>query len=195
MTSSLLNDEFWSGKYATQQAIWNIGYASPPLTEYIDQLTDKDIRILIPGCGNAYEAAYLLEKGFTHVTLLDISTELVNRLQERFKGQPISIIHGDFFQHQQQYDLILEQTFLSALDPSQRKDYVTRLSELLLPGATLAGVVFNKEFNGGPPFGGNRTIYQELFELKLYIKTMELCYNSIEERKGDELFIILKNII
>lgn len=194
MTSSLLNDEFWSEKYDTQQTYWSIGYASPPLTEYIDQLTDKDKRILIPGCGNAYEAEYLLQKGFTGVTLLDISSTLVNQLQQRFMGQSIRIIHGDFFQHQEHYDLILEQTFLSALHTSQRKDYVDQVYELLKPGATLAGVVFNREFDEGPPFGGNRTAYQELFELKLFIKTMELCYNSIGPRKGEELFIILQNI-
>jgi hypothetical protein len=33
---------------------------------------DKDIAILIPGCGNTYEAAYLLEQGFTNVTVIDI---------------------------------------------------------------------------------------------------------------------------
>jgi hypothetical protein len=42
---------------------WDLGQVSPPLKAYIDQLTDKNLRILIPGCGNSYEAEYLLEKG------------------------------------------------------------------------------------------------------------------------------------
>jgi hypothetical protein len=29
-----------------------------PIKNYIDTLKDKDIAILIPGCGNTYEAAY-----------------------------------------------------------------------------------------------------------------------------------------
>jgi hypothetical protein len=33
---------------------------SLPIKAYIDTLKDKDIAILIPGCGNTYEAAYLL---------------------------------------------------------------------------------------------------------------------------------------
>jgi hypothetical protein len=32
-----------------------------PIKNYIDTLKDKDIAILIPGCGNTYEAAYLLK--------------------------------------------------------------------------------------------------------------------------------------
>ena len=194
MTSSYYNDAFWSEKYATRQTFWNIGYPSPPLITYIDQLEQKDLRILIPGCGNAYEAEYLLHKGFSDITLLDISSEQVNRLQQKFKDQPVRVLQGDFFQHPGQYDLVLEQTFLSSLEPSQRKDYVDQLFNLLIPGGTMAGVLFNRTFETSPPFGGNRKQYQELFELKLFIKTMELCYNSIEERKGSELFVILKNI-
>jgi hypothetical protein len=44
-----------------------------PIKNYIDTLKDKDIAILIPGCGNTYEAAYLLEQGFTNVTVIDIA--------------------------------------------------------------------------------------------------------------------------
>ncbi|MBE7169832.1 MAG: methyltransferase domain-containing protein [Williamsia sp.] len=194
MTSSYYNNQFWSEKYKARQTQWNIGYPSPSLAAYIDQLEQKDLRILIPGCGYAYEAEYLLQRGFTHITLLDISAELVSQLRQKFKDQSVQIIQGDFFQHAEQYDLILEQTFFSSLDPSQRKDYVDRLLNLLVPGGTMAGVLFNKTFEAGPPFGGSRKEYQELFELKLFIKTMELCYNSIEERRGSELFVILKNI-
>ena len=57
----------------SQTAGWDIGYPSTPLKEYIDQLKDKSITILIPGCGNAYEAAYLFERGFKQVTLVDLS--------------------------------------------------------------------------------------------------------------------------
>ena len=194
MTSSHYNDAFWSDKYQSRQTVWNIGYPSPPITAYIDQLEQKDLRILMPGCGRAYEAEYLLQKGFHNIMLLDISSELVHELQQKFIDQPVHILQGDFFQHTGQYDLVLEQTFFCSLDPSQRKDYVDQLYNLLMPGGTMAGVLFNRTFEAGPPFGGSRKEYQELFELKLFIKTMELCYNSIDERRGNELFIILKHI-
>jgi hypothetical protein len=43
---------------------------------------NKDIAILIPGCGNTYEAAYLLEQGFTNVTVIDIAPTLVKILSK-----------------------------------------------------------------------------------------------------------------
>jgi len=50
---------FWSSKYQEGQTGWDMGEVSPPIKAYIDQLTNKDLSILIPGAGNAYEAAYL----------------------------------------------------------------------------------------------------------------------------------------
>jgi hypothetical protein len=45
----------------TKTTGWDLGLVSPQL-KIIDTLKDKDIAILIPGCGNTYEAAYLLEQ-------------------------------------------------------------------------------------------------------------------------------------
>lgn len=188
-----LDDQFWSDRYRHAQTGWDIGYPSTPLKEYIDQLADKSIRILIPGCGNAYEAEYLIQQGFTHLTLLDISVELVNRLKARFKNDHVQIIHEDFFVHRATYDLILEQTFFCALEPSLRIKYVDKSSELLDKGGKLVGVLFNRQFEENPPFGGDTEEYKKLFREKFKIRKMESCYNSIPPRKGTELFIILQN--
>lgn len=191
---SILSDQYWSDRYISGQTGWDTGGPTTPLKEYIDQLTNKDISILIPGCGNAHEAAYLADKGFTNITLIDISAILVKQLKEKFAGANIKIVHGDFFHHTNQYDLILEQTFFCALDPAQRKDYVEKMYTLLKPGGKLAGVLFNKNFEGGPPFGGNADEYRKLFSPLFYIKTMEACYNSIKPRGGTELFIIFEKL-
>ena len=63
--------KFWTDRYKSRQTQWDIGSISTPLKEYIDQLEDKNIKILIPGCGNAYEASYLFENGFNNVFLID----------------------------------------------------------------------------------------------------------------------------
>ena len=56
--------EYWDSRYETHETGWDIGEPSTPLKTYIDQLRDKSISVLIPGAGNAYEAAYLYENGF-----------------------------------------------------------------------------------------------------------------------------------
>ncbi len=187
-----LSGAYWNNRYANNDTGWDMGFVSPPLKQYIDQLADKNIRILIPGCGNSYEAAYLAANGFTNITLIDIAPLLVQQLQEKFKGQPaIKIISGDFFEHEGAYDLILEQTFFCALHSSLRLAYVRQMHALLKQGGKLAGVLFGKEFEEqGPPFGGSAAEYEELFKNYFIIQKAEHCYNSHPKRAGAELFVI-----
>lgn len=69
----ILDQEYWNKQYTSNTTGWDLGKVSPPIKEYIDTLEDKNTSILIPGCGNTYEAEYLLEKGFTNVTVIDIA--------------------------------------------------------------------------------------------------------------------------
>ncbi|MCP9749852.1 methyltransferase domain-containing protein [Ferruginibacter sp. HRS2-29] len=190
----MLDKNYWDTRYSQNDTGWDIGYVSGPIKRYVDGLTDKDLRVLIPGCGNAYEAEYLLQKGFTNVTLIDISPFPVAAVKEKLKdfvGKELDVICGDFFELDEKFDLILEQTFFCALDPSLRENYVNKMAELLNENGRLAGVLFNRDFEGGPPFGGTQGEYEPLFKDKFDIHKMAPCYNSIGPRAGTELFIEL----
>ena len=192
-----LDEKYWDERYKNQATAWDIGDVSTPLKEYIDQLNDKNISILIPGCGNAWEAEYLLKNGFTNVTLIDISPALAEKIRNKlsaYAGSRLKIICADFFKLEQQFDLVLEQTFFCALDPAFREEYIAKMNAILKPGGKLAGVLFNRSFEGGPPFGGNKAEYEKLFLAFFEIRKMETCYNSIEKRKGSEVFFILKKL-
>jgi hypothetical protein len=54
-----LDQDYWDAQYKANTG-WDLGLGLP-IKNYIDTLKDKDIAILIPGCGNTYEAAYLLK--------------------------------------------------------------------------------------------------------------------------------------
>lgn len=188
-----LSANFWNDRYLQKQTGWDIGSVSRPLKEYIDTLTDTSIDILIPGAGNAYEALYLLQKGFTHITLLDIAPDLTRKLAEKYPSEKypgLKIITGDFFLHTGSYDLILEQTFFCAIHPSLRESYVHKMNSLLKGNGKLVGLLFDREFPVSPPFGGKKEAYRQLFQKGLRIQSLESCYNSIPQRADTELFLI-----
>lgn len=192
----------WDERWKNGQTGWDLRTASPPLYEYclqIPQALRPAMRVLIPGCGNGYEARFLLEHGFGNITLLDIAPTAVEIMRQRFEADlngdwsdRLQLVCGDFFEHEGQYDLILEQTFFCAIEPVLRPAYVLKMKGLLAPGGRLAGVLFDREFEGGPPFGGNREEYAALFAPHFTIKTLAPCYNSVAPRTGTEVFVILE---
>lgn len=194
MEQRYLDKSYWDERYNNGESSWDIGYVSPPLKAYIDQLADKNITVLIPGCGNAYEAEYLLQQGFTNITLIDISSVAAEAIKEKFSkyDDKLKVIHGDFFDLQQKFDLILEQTFFCALDPSLRKKYTEKMYDLLRQNGKLVGLLFNRSFDDSPPFGGDKEAYMNLFAPLFDILVMEPAYNSIERRAGTELFMVAR---
>jgi len=185
-----MNQEFWDELYISNDTGWDLGEVSPPIKSYIDDLANKNISILIPGCGNTYEAEYLLQQGFTNITVIDIAPTLVEKLKGKFKSNPnITIVLGDFFEHQGKYNLIIEQTFFCALPPVMREKYVSKMHQLIADTGKLVGLLFNKTFELGPPFGGSKAEYQQLFKDYFDFKIMEACHNSIAPRANTELFV------
>jgi methyl halide transferase len=41
---------YWNNRYLEENTTWDLGQVSPPLKNYIDQLENKAVSILIPGC-------------------------------------------------------------------------------------------------------------------------------------------------
>lgn len=191
MGESIKNPKsFWDQRYQSSNTGWDLGEVSPPLKKVIDELENKNTKILIPGAGNAYEAEYLLKQGFTDVTIVDIAPTLIKNLHQRFSAiDQLSIIEGNFFEHSGQYNLILEQTFFCALDPVLRTNYVKKMHELLLPSGQLTGVLFDRPFPSGPPFGGSKKEYLSLFHSKFSAVSIVPCLNSHTARQGSEVFL------
>ncbi|MEM9526039.1 MAG: methyltransferase domain-containing protein [Bacteroidota bacterium] len=192
------NETYWSDRYAKGRTGWDIGYPSPPLTEYLDQLTDKNLRILIPGAGKAYEAEYAWRQGFTGVHVMDISPTPLAVFQERVPDFPAGqLLHADFFTHAGSYDLILEQTFFCSFPPlpETRQAYARQMHDLLRPGGKLVGLWFDVPLRGDlekRPFGGSRSEYLSYLAPYFTVKTFTTATNSIAPRAGNELFGIFQ---
>lgn len=187
-----LNNSYWEERYKNEETGWDVGQITTPLKEYIDQLEDKSVKILIPGAGNSYEFEYLLNKGFENIVVVDFAQSPLDNIKNRLSNyNPNNLILADFFEHEGDYDLVIEQTFFCALEPSFRKEYVQKMKSLLKPNGKIAGLLFQFPLSEvGPPFGGSKEEYLDLFQNDFAIKTLETAYNSIKPRKGNELFFI-----
>ncbi|KAG6010016.1 hypothetical protein E4U21_000457 [Claviceps maximensis] len=140
---------------------------------------------LIPGCGRGYDVAMLALHGFDVYGLevsskgAQIARDYVTRELEspqdynygpkgRFQTQvgSVQIITADFFDRDWEtllggagkrgFDLIYDYTFLCALLPEMRKDWSTRMAELVAPRGVLVCLEFPMYKNlgaAGPPWG------------------------------------------
>ncbi len=190
-----LDQQYWSDRYKNGETGWDAGKITTPLKLYFDRIPQKDLQILIPGAGNAHEAEYLINKGFTNVSVCDLAAEPLADLKKRCPSmKEEQLIQGDFFElKEQRYDLIVEQTFFCAIDPKLRKNYFLKMLALLKPGGKLAGLLFNDVLNTDfPPFGGNKEEYLNYIPSEFSVLQFEPCADSIAPRQGRELFIELQ---
>ena len=195
------NQKYWEDRYQNNETQWDLKEVSPPLKSIIDHLyvtypANKEIKILVPGAGSGYEVAYLFNKGYKNIYAIDLAAKPLEKILKQCPDFPKSqLIQGDFFElNHNDFDLILEQTFFCALDPSLRTAYVTKMHQLLKTGGKLTGLLFQFPLtNEGPPFGGSIEEYFELFETQFQIKFIETAQNSIKPRADKELFFIFDN--
>ncbi len=185
-----MNENFWSQRYQDEHTQWDIGYISPPIKKYIDQLEDKDLNILIPGAGNSYEAEYLYNNGYRNVHVCDIVVDPLKNLKKRSPEFPENqILKCDYFKLEKKFDLIIEQTFFCAIPVIKRQDYARQASRLLNNNGKIVGLFFDFELTeNGPPFGGSKQEYLTYFSPYFEVDILERCYNSIPPRQGNELF-------
>lgn len=189
-----LDAAYWNSRYHASQTAWDLGRVSSPIRHIVDDLVDKEQRILIPGAGYGHEAVYLYEQGFKDVTVLDYACEPIEILASKNldKGR-IKLVQQNFFDHQGEYDLILEQTFFCALELRFRESYPNKIHQLLSNKGQLKGIFFSfPDQRDEPPYTGTAEEYKKLFEPYITIKILEPCTFSEPSRSGKELFIELE---
>jgi len=148
-----LGPEHWEALYLEGRTPWDAGGVPAELETFIDA-GPIGLRVLVPGCGSAYEAARLAGAG-SQVLAVDFSAAAVARARAVTAGSGAVILQVDFFELDgRRYDLIYERAFMCALTPDRRLDWARQCARLLQPGGRLAGLFFtDAEASDGPPFG------------------------------------------
>jgi hypothetical protein len=154
---------FWDERFEKGFTPWDRGGVPERLRSFVAAtagvrppgLTPGAPAVLIPGCGCAYELAFLSEAGWD-ATAIDFSPVAVAAARQavgpQWQGR---VVEADFFQYQPAapLDLIYERAFLCALPRAMWPQVAARWAALLPPGALLAGYFFFDNNPKGPPFG------------------------------------------
>lgn len=186
----------WEDRYQQGQTGWDRGAASDNLFYWINNKILKPCRILIPGCGNGYEAIALAQQGF-EVVAIDIAPTPVKNLREALdaKGLQAEVIQADFFKWRpdKPFDAIYEQTSLCALPPELWLQYEDRLFSWLKPGGQLFAHFMQTGQDGGPPFHCEIGDMRSLFTEDRW-KWSKQHHSGIKHSKGkvEELYLLEK---
>lgn len=144
--------DFWDKRFQEGITPWDAGQVPAALREFARH--QPPLRTLIPGCGSAWEAAFLDGQGWP-VTALDFSPVAVAAAREILGDWTGRLVCEDFFAHvpAAPLDLIYERAFLCALPRRMWDAWAAQMARLLPHNGLLAGFFFFTEDLKGPPFG------------------------------------------
>lgn len=186
MAQDSADPDFWESRYRDKVTPWDAGGVPQALRDYVSRLRPGS-RILVPGCGSAYEARFLAESGFD-VLAVDFSPIAVQAAKQQMGkfADRVRLADSFGFDAGAPFDLIYERAFLCALPPALWPRYPERCAQLLAPGGAIAGFWFLAQTAKGPPFGidqaGLDRLMQPLFE-RIEDKPVK---DSIEVFRGRE---------
>lgn len=151
----------------------------------------KPLRALIPGCGHAYEGAFLDSLGWA-VTALDFSAAAVETARRNLGEWSGSLLHADFFAHRPDlpYDLVYERAFLCALPRKLWSGYGEQMARLIAAEGRLAGFYFFSDEPKGPPFGIAREALNALLEPYFELESEAAVHDSIGPFAGRERWMV-----
>jgi hypothetical protein len=128
------------------------------LREFVARAAHAERRVLIPGCGSAYEAGWLDAQRFD-VTAIDYALGAIERANSVLPPDVAARVlrHADFFAFEAApFDWVYERAFLPALPPAVWPRWAARLRQLLAPAGEVIGLFFVDavlpEPRRGPPF-------------------------------------------
>jgi SAM-dependent methyltransferase len=178
--------EFWETRYRDRVTPWDAGEVPQALRDHVGQLP-PGTRVLIPGCGSAYEAGWLADQG-CDVLAIDFSPAAVSQARQVLGPRAGLVREADFFDFEcgAAFDVIYERAFLCALPPRVWSRYPGRCAQLLRPGGVIAGFFFFAETPRGPPFGTTPDALDSLLTPNFQKIADEPVTGSIEVFRGKE---------
>jgi trans-aconitate methyltransferase len=139
----------WDDAFATRASDGVSWFEPEPRTslELIDALrVSSDAAVLDVGAGAAFLVDRLVERGFTDLTMLDISAVALDHVRARLPaGAPVELVHADLLEWEpaRRYDVWHDRTVLHFLvGEDERRAYLRALRAALGPGGAVVVATF-----------------------------------------------------
>jgi hypothetical protein len=145
--------EFWDLRYEAHFVPWDAGKVPAQLRAFVARYEPPPPKILVPGCGSAWDVRFLAESGWD-VLGIDFSPEALAAARAVLGPHADRARLADFFAPMKEapFAVVYERAFLCALPRRLWRDWSLRVAQLVQPGGVLAGYFFFDEGERGPPF-------------------------------------------
>ena len=145
-------DEMYREK-PSDRLSWFQEHPSLSLHLITDAAPNRDARIIDVGGGDSLLVDHLLERGYRHITVLDISGSAIERTQSRLgsRADPVRWVVGDVLTTGEigMYDVWHDRAlFHFLIEPQQRQQYVEAVTRTVVPQGTVIIATFAPD---GPP--------------------------------------------
>lgn len=184
---------FWDERFERNFTPWDKGGVPQALRDFA--VASAPLATLIPGCGSAYELAFLAEQGWD-ATAIDFSPAAVAQGKAAAGPHAARVVEADFFRWQPAapLQLIYERAFLCAMPRAMWPQVAARWAQLLAPGALLAGYFFFDDAPKGPPFGITRAQLEQLLQADFTCIADEAVSDSIPVFAGKERWMVWRRL-
>lgn len=171
------------------------------------------VRVFFPLCGKTVDMAFVAKKesvagvvgvdgvrkaleefGQENPELQVKPVESKNGKHERFEGDKITLLKGDFFDLDEtatdgRFEAIVDRASLVAIQPTLREDYVNVMSKLIKPGGKILLVVIERRSGTeadkhGPPFSVPEVEVRRLYEGQEWVESVTLVDSSVEHSRN-----------
>lgn len=144
--------EFWDLRYGADYRPWDARGVPRQLQAFVAAQA-RPLRVLVPGCGSAWDVRFLAESGWD-VLGIDFSAEALAAARPVLGPHAGRVRQADFFAPipEAPFDVVYERAFLCALPRRLWSAWGERVGEILAPGGVLAGYFFFDAGERGPPF-------------------------------------------
>jgi SAM-dependent methyltransferase len=144
--------DFWDHRYQAGFVPWDAGRVPGRLRAFV-AADPRPRRVLVPGCGSAWDVRYFAESGWD-VVGIDFSREALAAARDVLGPHAGRVRRADFFAAiaEAPFDLVYERAFLCALPRRLWPGWARRVAQLVAPGGLLAGFFYFDQGERGPPF-------------------------------------------